>query len=541
MAMSPGISKICLPWWAVPLSVTLFLAAAGCFGSSDGEGGADTLTGADGTMLVDPVESPGPVGTMTYYPLSLDNTTGSEKAWFIDSHIPRLGEWWLVPGYVFEVSPDGTRFVWGSMEEYQNVFKMSLISPGASFSEKWKILLFAMEQAVFAPDSRALLGKNIITKNWEFFVPGTESHFLTHKGQPGGPHIPPVPVWGPDSRCFFVWGGDSVSLFELEDRHWTLPFGTGEEFRQYVVPSFSPNAEWVALAYYREPAEGQAYDRQYLGVQFYHIPSRAFTTVELGDGPDGLKLGFGAALDPGPASTELPAPYWSEDSKYLVFNRTYLPQSADSCSWSDHAYLSLLDVAASVAKGKDVVTSLSLGLTVKGDSCLAWTVSGAAMRPDALLITAHDLKTAEIDGKEGFLTRRVVMFEIDLSKGTSEQVAELDNECADGPHGLCQPVTPGHDTVLCRSWRFGDVLLASGLIANPADGWIGKVNFPLDALSPDCSAFAVDKFPAIEIYGFDGELISRADMSKFTTDVQTAEKPDEKGVPTIDFGIRQWR
>jgi len=526
---------------ALVVPLVLAAGALGCLGAGgDGENGSDA-PGASGDSSVQVVESPGPVGTMTYYPLRADNTTGPERAWFIDSHIPKLGDWWLIPGYVFEVSPDGTRFVWGAMEEVQNVFKMSLLSPGATFSDKWKILLFGMEQALFAPDSRALLGKNILTKKWEYFVPGTEAHFLTGNGQPGGHHVPPVPVWGADSRSFLVWGADNVSLFELDDRHWTLPFGTGDDLKEYVVPSISPNAEWVALAYYREPGEGQGYERQYLGVQLYHIPSRSFTAVELGDGPDGLKLGFASALSPGPASTELPAPWWSADSKYLVFDRQYAPQGPDACDWADHAYVSLLDVAASVEKGKDVVTSRPLGLNAKAGACLVWSVSGSLPQPDGLLVTVHGLKTAEIEGKEGFLSQSVTLYSLSLASGESGEVARLDNECSDGPHGLCQPITPGNDTILCRSWRYGDVLLASGLLVDLADGTMGKVGFPLTVVSPDCSAFALDAFPAIEIYGFEGELLGRVDMSIWEAEVRAQEKRDEEGVPAVDFGIRHWR
>jgi hypothetical protein len=487
------------------------------------------------------VTAPGPVGTMTYYPLTADNTTGAEKAWFIDSHPPKPGDWWLVPGYVFEVSPDGTRFVWGAMnDEYQAVFRMSTLAPDGVMSEAWHIDLFGMEQAVFAPDSRALLAKNTITKDWEYFVPGTDAHFLTNIGMPPGTHVPARPVWGPDSRLFLLWAQERVTFHDLDQEVWSLPHGSGDLFKAYVVPSIAPNAEWVALAYYREPAEGQGYERQYLGVQLYHVPSRTFTAAKLGDGPDGLPLGFAASLDPGPVGSELPAPFWTPDSTALVFNRQSQP-AALPCSGTADAHITLLDVAKSVTAGKDVTSDLPLGLTVKGDECVAWSVSGALAGPNQLLVTVHSLKAATVEGKQGFLTARVEVRSVDLEQKSVAIVAQLDNECSDGPYGLCAPLTPGDDTVRCTSWRFGDVLLHSGLIVDIDDKRVRKADFPSDLVSPDCSAVAVDSLPLIEVYGFDGKQINATDMSLWADAIKEAEKPDDSGTPTVDYGIRQWR
>jgi hypothetical protein len=85
------------------------------------------------------------------------------------------------------------------------------------------------------------------------------------------------------------------------------------------------------------------------------------------------------------------------------------------------------------------------------------------------------------------------------------------------------------------------VLLNSSLLVDKSNKSVRKADLPSGLVSPDCSAVAVDSLPLIEVYGFDGKQINATDMSVWADAIKEAEKPDDSGTPTVDYGIRQWR
>jgi hypothetical protein len=529
--------------WLVTLVLLLAWTQPACDGGS-GDGGGDNGEGTPPPAGA--VKGAGPAGTVLYYPVNESYGGGPEHAFFADTHLPKTGDWWLRPGYVFQIAPDGTQFIWGDMDsnDFAYVTHRSQLTPGGTMEVDWNMKYFGMDRIVYAQDSRAFLGHNMITQNWEFFHPDSGQHFLTGYGHPEVPHAPETPFFSPDSYHYLLWRGNAVTLWEGGAERWALPRGTesdGDLYGNYPAPSFSPSGEWVAVAFYRETEPEYAYDREYLGIQFYHTGARTFTAASLGTSIGGFDLGFGADLDVGPAGGALQEPTWTAGSEALLFHTRKMPAKTGGCETADLGTIDLLWVEDSVEGGKDVTTAIALdhGRFATTD-CIGWEVVGTLAGPGALLVAVHRLEPATIGGQQGYLTAEMELRQVALD-GTVEATAYYDNRCAGEPNGLCAPLAPGAHDLRCQSWRTGELLLDSDLLVDLAGGNVRRPGYPLDHVSPDCSAYAVDSFPTLATYSFAGKLLNALHWDVYQTDIEGAEKFDDQGNPIVDYGIYGWR